>query len=272
LFAAGLARLLYLASNPAARHSVGRNIMTTRSPRHALESPEGGLTLRAIPFFESATGNATTRLLTPREREDLTRIAMRLRLPARMALYRENAQAKWIFVITQGVVKVFRDLPSGKRRVLAFLFAGDMFGLAEGGRYVNSAQTITPGTLYRLPVDELMEVLRHDAKLEFQVLCKLTHEVREAQQRGMILSRRDAAGRVAMFLRCLQKSAHTPGSHHDTISLPMTRSDIADYLALSLEAVSRACADLERRGILRFERQLACVLNQPRLTKLAESC
>jgi CRP-like cAMP-binding protein len=59
-----------------------------------------------------------------------------------------------------------------QRRVLSFLFAGDMFGLAEQGRYLNSAQTITPAVMYRLPVDALTEVLQHDAKLEYKVLAK----------------------------------------------------------------------------------------------------
>ena len=223
--------------------------------------------IRAIPFLDSAAAAAPR--LTDRQRQDLVAIATRLRLPARLTLYHEAAPAGWLFVVMEGGVKAFRDLPSGKRRVASFLFHGDVFGLAENGRYLNTTQTITPVTLYRIPLDKLTDLLRHDAELQFKVLCKVTHELREAQRRAIVVSRRDAAGRLAMFLLMIKtdlEDAADPG----TIPLPMSRSDIADYLALSLEAVSRACAELERRKLVRFEsRHLVRVLDAKRLDALA---
>jgi len=246
--------------------------MTSRVARVVPQNADQGLSIRAVPLHDTGTGTTATRLLTPREQDDLRRIAMRLRLPARMVLYREEGPARWVFAVTDGVVKTYRDLPSGKRRVQSFLFAGDLFGLAEQGRYVNSAQTITAVTLYRLPVDALTDVLQHDAELQFRVLSKVAHELREQQRRGLVVTRRDAAGRLAMFLCSIQQRIHPNDGESDQIVLPMTRSDIAAYLALSLEAVSRASAELTRRGIVRFEdRHLVRVLNQSRLIKLAEA-
>jgi CRP/FNR family transcriptional regulator len=207
--------------------------------------------------------------LTDRQRQDVLAIATRLRLPPRLTLYHEAAPASSLFVVGEGAVKAFRDLPSGKRRVASFLFRGDVFGLAENGRYLNTARTITHVNLYRLPIDKLTELLKHDAELQFKVLCKVTHELRQAQRRAIVVSRRDAAGRLAMFLLMI-KTHLIDDLHPDTISLPMSRSDIADYLALSLEAVSRAAAELARRKLVQFEgRHLARVLDAKRLGALA---
>ena len=70
----------------------------------------------------------------------LAGVSTRLRLPARMVVYREESIAHWVFIIAQGVIKSYRDLPSGKRRVMSFLFQDDIFGLAESGHYVNTTQ------------------------------------------------------------------------------------------------------------------------------------
>jgi len=205
--------------------------------------------LRAISFQYSGE---TEPVLTDRQRQDLIRIGMRVRLPPRMTVYHEGSPAQWIFAITDGAVKCYRDLPSGKRVVGAFLFARDLFGLAENGQYLNCAQTLTITTMYRLPVNELAALLKHDADMQFKFLMKVTHELREAQRRAILISRRDAAGRLAMFIS--QMGARECLSVHTRlVPLPMTRSDIAGFLGLSLESVSRAAAELEHRGLVEFE-------------------
>jgi len=205
--------------------------------------------LRAISYQYSADGE---RPLTDRQRQDLMRIGMRVRLPARMVVYREDSPAQWVFAITDGAVKCYRDLPSGKRFVGAFLFARDLFGLAENGQYLNCAQTLTVTTMYRLPTGDLAALLKHDADMQFKFLMKVTHELREAQRRAILISRRDAAGRLAMFISQME-SREYPSGHTRVVPLPMTRSDIAGFLGLSLESVSRAAAELEQRGLIQFE-------------------
>jgi signal transduction histidine kinase len=103
------------------------------------------------------------------------------------------------------VVKAFRDLPSGRRRVAAFLFPEDVFGLVENGRYLNTTQTVTAVTLYRIPIDELERLFLHDGHLQFQFLCEVTHELRQVQRQAIALTRRDAVGRVAMFFSMLEQ-------------------------------------------------------------------
>lgn len=226
--------------------------------------------LRAIPFGPGAT-REVTQLLSPRQQQQLASIATRLHLPARMVLYREESVAHWVFIISHGVMKSFRDLPSGKRRVTAFLFPHDLFGLAESGHYVNTLQSVTPVTLYRIEMATLTAMLRRDSELEFQFLTKVTHELRESLRRGLIVGRRDAAGRVAMFLRMLEQRTHAHGNTTH-IEIPMNRSDTANYLGLSLEAVSRACRRLERSGVVAFDGlHAARIVNRARFEKLASA-
>jgi CRP-like cAMP-binding protein len=225
------------------------------------------LSIQAIHFLETGSHDLT-RLVTERHRSILSRMATRLRLPSRLTVYEAGSPARWLFVVGEGSVKSYRQLEDGTRRVSGFLFAKDLFGLAEQGRYVNTVQTMSPATLYRIPFDELKSELRHDGELAMVFLVKLVHELREAQQQAIVLSRKTAVGRLAMFLDMLDR--RLPRQKANMLVLPMSRTDIAEFVGLSLEAVSRAATELERRGIVAFEgRRGVRILDQARLKRLA---
>src|SRR5262245_56450320 len=215
-------------------------------------SPTDFPSLRAIPFIATKTGGGVTRLLTDRQRQELATLSTRVSVPSRGIVYRAGAHAASLFICADGAFKSFRDLPSGRRRVAAFLFSDDLFGLAQAGKYVNTVQAIMPSTCYRIPMESLTAVLRHDAELEFHFLCKVTHELRESQRRSFIIGRRSAVGRIAMFLSMLE-SNNAPEVTPDVIPLPMSRSDIANYVGLSPEAMSRATGQLTKDGVIKFE-------------------
>ena len=172
--------------------------MVSAMEKRASSSPPVTPTLRAIPF--TASGGAEALLLSSAQREQLAQIGVRIRLPARMVILREESPADWVFAISDGCVKCYRELPSGKRALSAFLFSHDIFGLAENGRYVNTVQAISNVTLFRVPTMELANLLKQDGNLQFQFLSKVTHELRSAQRRATMINRRDAVGRFAMFI------------------------------------------------------------------------
>jgi CRP-like cAMP-binding protein len=222
-----------------------------------------------VPFLKTAAETESI-VLTKRQREQLMLIGTRLRLPARTIVYREGAAAEWVFAVTEGAVKSYRDLRSGKRELFAFLFRRDLFGLAERGRYVNCTQAVTRVTLYRLPVSQLTLLLKRDAELQFQFLAKVTHELREAQRRGVIINRRDATGRLAMFIELMAARRDRSTCRELEVPLPMSRTDIADYLGLSRESVSRAARELLRRHLVHFENtHLVRILDETGLAKIA---
>jgi CRP/FNR family transcriptional regulator len=208
-------------------------------------------------------------LLTPRQRQQLLAIATRIRLPPRAVIYREQTPAQWVFINAEGVVKTFKELRSGRRCVMSFWYPKDVFGLASNGLYVRTAQAITAVELYRIESDVLMETLRRDAELQLRFLCKVTHELRETQRQAIIVGRRDAVGRLAMFIRHLERSGRER-RHAGDIDIPMSRSDVANYLGLSLESVSRATSKLARRGIVSFpDRHTARILDRVQFERLA---
>lgn len=228
--------------------------------------------IRAVPFEKLTAAGVATQLLTERHRKNLVGLATSLNVPRRTIFYREETPAEWVFMISSGVVKSYRDLPNGKRHITAFLFPGDVFGLAENGRFVNTLQAVTRVMVYRIPVDALKDLLLRDPDLQLRFLCKVTHQLREAQRHTISVTRHTAAGKIALFLKMLERDAHwlNESSAPRSLMVPMTRADIADYLGLSPEAVSRTTSRLVRRGILAFpDRHRVRILNPVELDRLA---
>ena len=206
-------------------------------------------------------------LLTEHQRKRLAQAATLLKLPPRAFVYRDGDTADSVFINGGGVVISFKDMPSGKRRVAGFRFYADLFGLADHGKYVNTARTVTPATVYKIPIETLVSLLRQDADLEFQFVCKLVHELRQSQRKAIIVARRDAPGRIAMFVDMLRRT-NDKDDRKDVIEMPMTRADIGDYLNLAHESVSRACRRLTNMGILDFEKGIAHIRDRARFDKL----
>ncbi|WP_433994458.1 Crp/Fnr family transcriptional regulator [Bradyrhizobium canariense] len=190
-------------------------------------------------------------LLSEEERARLAVLASIVRFDKGEEIYREGQRADAVFNIISGVVKAYKTAPDRSEHITAFLFPDDMFGLSEEGRYANSIKAITPVAAYRFPVSTLRRRLAKDADLEFHVICKLIHELRETQRHAFLLARKRAISRVAMFLQLLENLRAARGERTAEIYLPMKRSDIGEYLGMSLEAVSRAFRSLTTRGIIR---------------------
>jgi CRP-like cAMP-binding protein len=123
-------------------------------------------------------------------------------------------------------------------------------GLSAEGTYVNSAKAITPVTAYQLPLSALRARLAKDARLQYQVICKLCQELRQAQRHAFLLGQRHAISKITTFLQMLEHLESSRGEATAEIYIPMNRSDIADYVGMSLPAVSRTFALLAKRGII----------------------
>jgi CRP-like cAMP-binding protein len=207
------------------------------------------LAIQSVPFGAGVMAQRSKLLLTAAQRRRLMALATTVRLGPGTKVFREGDPLSDIFVVGEGLVKAFREFGSGRRRIVAFLFPRDVFGLAEHGRYVNTTHTVTQSLIYRIPHESLAAALQRDADLQFRFLCKVTEKLREAQRQAVLLGRPDAIGRVAMFLKMLEPDSAT---RDPLIALPMSRTDIAEYLGLSLEAVSRATRTLALRKIVAF--------------------
>ena len=155
-------------------------------------------------------------------------------------IYQEGDPANAVFNLNTGVVTAYRKAPDGSKHVVAFLLADDVFGLSAEGLYANSTRALTAVTAYRLPVTALRSRLTKDAQLEFHVMCKLCQELRQAQRHAFLLSQRSAVTKLAMFLQLFEQLQIAKGEPAAEIHLPMVRSDIGEYIGMTLAAVSRA--------------------------------
>ena len=210
--------------------------------------------IRAVPFFD---GPPVLRM-SSREREHLATIATVMRVPAGTILCHAGHEAKAVFSITSGTLASFRERPDGTRKIFAFLFAEDLFGLARRGRYVNSVKAITPAVVFRMPIDALTGLLTRDAALQFRFLCKTTQVVRDAQRQALMTTIRDPVERVASFLAMLEEAQGERRHERDPIEIPMTRQDVADYLNLPPGSIKAAVDALESRGLVkRLEHAIA---------------
>jgi CRP-like cAMP-binding protein len=227
-----------------------------------------GPSISAIPFRETSDGKIT-RLLSERERDLLAQISVTVRFGRGDRIYRAGEPASFLYNISAGVVRMYRTLPDGTRAVLRFLFPDDLLGLAAEGVYVNSAEAVTAMTAYRLPVPALENLLRRDATLEWHLLVKLCHELREAQRHAIILKQQGALARLALFLQMLDRSREARDGGTGEIYLPMSRTDIADYIGFSLAAVSRSFRALAARHLISFrDRRHLLITDRARLASL----
>jgi CRP/FNR family transcriptional regulator, anaerobic regulatory protein len=163
-------------------------------------------------------------------------------------LVREDDAASCLFNVTAGALKIYKLLPDGRRQVLGFLFTGDFLGVGRRDRYGFTAEALTPVGLCRFPRRKFMRLLDACPALERELLCRASSELSAAQEQMLLLGRKTARERIASFLQAVSVRTERLGAPADLIHLPMTRTDIADYLGLTTETVSRVFTDLRRQG------------------------
>ncbi len=223
----------------------------------------------AAPFQKVGDGHAVE-LLSVAEQEALIAISQLVSMRRHTLIYSEGSEARFVYNVVSGVAETSQLLPNGDRHITAFLFARDLLGLSVDGRYVATARTLTPIVAYRIPVDALEAILERDPRLDIGLLCKLCHELRASQHHAITVSKHEAHARVANFLLWLEGVHVQPAGVAGELTLPMSRHDVADYIGLSVESVSRALHVLEDKGaVLRKGPRTIELLDAAKLRKLA---
>ena len=188
--------------------------------------------------------------------EDLGRLASartHQHVDAGETFLNEGEAATHFFNIVDGAVKVFKLMPDGRRQITGFLFAGDLLGLAFNDSYTYSAEAITPLKICRFPRRQLERLLDEFPKMEKRLLAMASNELAAAQEQMMLLGRKTAHERLASFLLSLARRERRYGRNGTMLSLPMTRTDIADYLGLTTETASRVFTSLRKQGHIEIE-------------------
>lgn len=178
-------------------------------------------------------------------------------------LFFETDPAANLYVITDGCMKVYKLLADGRRQITGFLFRSDFLGLAFQDRYAYSAEAVAGTTLCRFPKQKLEALLAEFPAMEERLLKLASNELAAAQDQMLLLGRKTAGEKLASFLLTLLHRAALKGQPHPEISVPMSRADIADYLGLTIETVSRSFTKLRKSGFISIDDPKRVVIDDP---------
>jgi len=159
--------------------------------------------------------------------------------PRNTEIFGENEPADYLYKVVSGSVRTYKILSDGRRQVGGFYLPGDLFGLEFADEHTLSAEAISDTKVLVVKRSALTALAGHDASIAQQLFNLTGRELCRVQDRILLLVK-SAQERVASFL--LEMAERVSGN---SIELPMSRQDIADYLGLTIETVSRTLTSLE---------------------------
>lgn len=158
----------------------------------------------------------------------------------------EGDEADTFYKVVSGVVRVCKFLNDGRRQIEAFHVAGELFGIELGEERLLSAEAVTHCKLVVYRRRSVEQLAKNDHVVSHQMFNYAMQSLARAQSHSLLLGRRGAAEKVAAFLLDWASKSMATGSVH----LAMSRQDIADYLGLTIESVSRSMSQFERDGVI----------------------
>jgi CRP-like cAMP-binding protein len=186
----------------------------------------------------------------------LDRIGTVVSLRRDQALFAEGDPARYCYKVLTGAVRSCRLLADGRRHIGEFLLPGDFIGLELDDVYRFTAEAVSDATLMRYSRQAVDHMAEQRPRLGRCLLDRICGDLFAAQSQMLLLGRKNAMERLASFLLSM---ADRTGSG-DRLSLPMTRSDIADHLGLTTETVSRVFGQLKSQGVIRMQASSEVVL------------
>jgi len=174
---------------------------------------------------------------------------MRRTLRARQQLFMEGDAQTHVYLVKTGAVCLYRMLRNGRRQVVGFKLPGEFIALGSEARYRCCAESIGPTELRSFQTWAFHAAAALDSRFMLKLYEAVAKDLARTQEQAVSVGQRGADGSVAAFLLSLTgRSLLTDG--RGTLSLPMSRADIADYLGLSLETVSRVFTGFKRLGFI----------------------
>jgi len=211
------------------------------------------------------------------EGADLERLdrVIRARRPLRRGerLYRQGDAARALFVSREGAFKTVTGDAGGESQIIGLHLPGELIGLdgMGSGHHLCDAEALQPASVCELPMSQLEELLPQLPGLQRQLLRVMGRSRDQDQSHLELLVRRQADGRMPLFLHSPRERSRLPGLDADRITLPMSREDIASYLGMVLETVSRSLGRLQDEGLIQVRGRQLRILDAHGLARRAHS-
>ncbi len=212
------------------------------------------------------------RTLHPDILADLRRMGTMQRLQPGQPVFHEGDPARRVFMLTFGAIKIYSLLGDGRRQITGFMFPGDFLGIGVEEEYSFTVEALKPTELWWFSREAFDRFVETHPSLERELYRMAGRELALAQQQMVLLGRKNAAERLStFFLSLLDRAGRVSGRDETEFDLPMSRIDMADYLGLTKETVSRMLSLLRSRGLIRLASQHRVeVLDLPALRAMAE--
>jgi CRP/FNR family transcriptional regulator, nitrogen fixation regulation protein len=163
-------------------------------------------------------------------------------------IFCEGDPAGAFYRVESGVVRTSKLLNDGRRQIDAFHLAGDIFGMERGWAHRFSAEAVGEATVVAIQRASLEDMAASEGALAQEVLASTMRLLERAQDHLVLLGRKTAMEKIATFLLDMAERS----AAGDTVELPMSRSDIADHLGLTIETVCRTLTELQRREAIKL--------------------
>jgi CRP-like cAMP-binding protein len=179
-------------------------------------------------------------------------------------IYGEGESADYVYKVLSGSVRTYKVLSDGRRQVTAFYLPGDVLGIESGSEHANSAEAIDKANILVVRRSSVFSTAESNSEVARHLWSVTAAELRRSQNHALLLIK-TAKERIAAFL--LDMSERLAGK--GCVELPMSRQDIADYLGLTIETVSRTLTSLSEGSTIQFLASRRIVLRNPtQLNKL----
>lgn len=218
-------------------------------------------------FAPAVAEEGTERHLDQRFRAAAPRV-----LQAREHIFFEGDVKDHVYLVERGTVCLYKTLPDGRRQIVDFGYPGDFIGLGSPGDHVFSAQAITLTRLRCLSAGLLHEVALHDPQVSMQLYRAMSDQLLAARDLLLTVGQRNATERLGALLFALSRRNARIGADPERLALPMTRADIADFLSLTIETVSRTFTKLRQAGVIDLvQSSLVVIRDEAALERLASA-
>lgn len=171
--------------------------------------------------------------------------------------------------VLEGIMRLYKLLPDGRRQIVGFALPGDFLGMTTSSRHSFSADAIGPVAVCRFSKVSFSRFIENKAHLLRRINELAVRELNQAQNHMVLLGRRSAEEKVATFLIGWRDRLAQLKGPTRIVPLPMSWQDIADFLGLTIETVSRTFTKLERDGVIEIMPGSVCLLDPARAEAMA---
>jgi CRP/FNR family nitrogen fixation transcriptional regulator len=161
-------------------------------------------------------------------------------------IFAEDEPAEYVYKVARGAVRLSKLMSDGRRQISAFYLPGDIFGLEAGEIHSFSAEAIGEAQVIVVKRGALLAEAARNGQILHRLWSHTSEHLERAQIHMLLLGRKNAQERIAAFLVDMAERLKSANS----VELPMSRQDIADYLGLTIETVSRTLTQLARDGVI----------------------